>query len=343
MAARPDDTRLIGTFLHQLEGAPARRLRLKRRPLQGGLQAEAVLQVAAHFRGRLGHARSLTFVMKRLSGTAAREALVYERLVAAHARHLAPRLLSAERLAEEQWVLFLEAVERVDPWPWREARVTQTVLERLAHLHLAVPLEEAAGALPPWDYEAELQQSALSTLEQLEGVRRLPHLAPLARRLPALKRLVQSFPALRRELLAYAPFTTALLHGDVHPGNALLRQGEAGPEPVLLDWGRARLGSPLEDVSSWLQSLGYWEPEARRRHDTLLAGYLSARGLERRLTSDLRAAYWLAGASNALSGALRYHLWVATSEQADEAQRGRAAHSACDWLRVVRRADAVWS
>jgi hypothetical protein len=119
-----------------------------------------------------------------------------------------------------------------------------------------------------------------------------------------------------------------------------VRRRAGKDEPVLIDWGRARIGSPLEDVSSWLQSLGYWEPEARRRHDTLFAGYLSARGLERRLSADLRAAYWVAGACNALSGALQHHLWVARTGR-DVSARASAARSARDWLRVIRRAAAL--
>jgi hypothetical protein len=45
----------------------------------------------------------------------------------------------------------------------------------------------------------------------------------------------------------------------------------------LIDWARARRGSPFEDVASWLHSLGCWEPEARRRHDSLLTDVISTR------------------------------------------------------------------
>jgi hypothetical protein len=111
----------------------------------------------------------------------------------------------------------------------------------------------------------------------------------------------------------------------------------------LLDWGRARLGSPLEDVSSWLQSLGYWEPEVRRAHDTLLRHYLAVRGLSTHLGHDLRERYWLAGACNGLAGALHYHL-LAAAAAADRQGRRRAQAVAAtkDWLRIIRRADACW-
>jgi hypothetical protein len=95
--------------------------------------------------------------------------------------------------------------------------------------------------------------------------------------------------------------------------------------------------------ATWLQTLGYWEPEARRRHDTLFAAYLSARGIDRHLSTTLREAYWLAGASNAFAGALEYHLWLLVGEKpVSGARRKRAVQSAGDWLRIVRRAVAVW-
>src|SRR5690606_30955587 len=129
---------------------------------------------------------------------------------------------------------------------------------------------------------------------------------------------------------AFRPLGSSFIHGDVHPGNVLVRARAGGAQPVLIDWGRARLGSPLEDVSSWLCSLGYWEPEARRRHDSLFRAYLSARGLGGPLSFDLRAAYWLASASNAFAGALRYHLALATTASTS-LQRDAAIHAALDW------------
>lgn len=67
------------------------------------------------------------------------------------------------------------------------------------------------------------------------------------RALPAIRRVVAALPAIRRQLLA-AERTATVLHGDAHPGNVLSN--------VL-----TRLGSPLEDVSAWLQALGYRGPE----------------------------------------------------------------------------------
>ena len=131
------------------------------------------------------------------------------------------------------------------------------------------------------------------------------------------------------------------IHGDLHPGNVILRRGRTGAEPVLLDWARARPGSPLEDVSAWVQSLGHWEPQARRYHDTLVRTYLAAQGLEPVLTRDFRRLYWMAGACNALAGALRHHL-VAAQQAHTPRARATALTLAQKWLRLLRCADVHW-
>ena len=135
-------------------------------------------------------------------------------------------------------------------------------------------------------------------------------------------------PRVQPVLLAAAAFRMAVLHGDVHSGNVVVRVQEGAERVVLLDWARARLGSPLEDVSSWLQSLGYWEFEARRRHDTLLRRYLAARGLSTHLGREVRDVYWFAGACNVLAGALRYQLLAADGwSSVPSRARADAAHS----------------
>ena len=339
MKALSQDTAAINSLLCRQEGAPPRKLQLQVRPLPGGLEAAAIFHITARYRDAQGKPRVRSLVAKRLNGPATREALIYEQFVSAQVSELSPRLL-AVKYRSDQAILYLEAIRPANRWPWRETRVAERVLEGLARLHATPVGPRAACALARWDYESELLASARSTLELLERHRRHQLLSGLRPFVPAMRRLVLALPAIRRQLLSFGPFGTGPVHGDVHPGNALLRRRRGSPETALLDWGRARIGSPLEDVVSWLQSLGYWEPEARRRHDTLLARYLSARGENGRPSSDLRAACWLAGASNGLSGALRHHLWVARDEQATSPQRTRAVHAARDWLRVLRRADA---
>ncbi|WP_437800049.1 phosphotransferase family protein [Sorangium sp. So ce693] len=307
------------------------------RPLEGGLCA-AVALVTAWLRGGVTP-RSVTFVAKFVHGVTAREAAVYRRLSMSVARRFSPELLGAERLGSQRWLLCFERIVPVRHWPWSDSAHTARVLEQLAQFH-----EERTpdDSLPAWDYEAESVSTALGTLALAE---RLPHaeVPSLTRTVPALRRVVAALPAMRLQLLAFQPLRGTLIHGDLHPGNVMVRRRGGVAEPVLLDWARARIGSPLEDVSSWLQVLGYWEPEAKRRHDTLLAGYLSARGFAPVLTRPLRDAYWLAAASNALAGALRHHLSVSSLATAAPTARVAAARNAADWLRVIRRADACWS
>ncbi|XXX81528.1 phosphotransferase [Sorangium sp. So ce134] len=332
------DRAAVTAFLVARHGDAVRDAAIEVRPLPGGLCSEVAL-VTARLRGGAG-ARPVALVAKLVHGAAAREATVYRRLSRSVARRFSPELLGAERLGRGRWLLYLERIEPAHAWPWSDSGHTAQVLERLARLHATAP----RASLPAWDYEAENLAAARGALSLAE---RLPRGAvpALARALPALRRVVAALPAMRRELLAFQPLGRAVIHGDVHPGNVMVRRRDGVAEPVLLDWARARIGSPLEDVSSWLQALGYWEPEARRRHDTLLAGYLSARGLAPALTRPLRDAYWFAAASNALAGALGVHL--ATASRASDPgatpdARAAAARNAADWLRVIRRADACW-
>ncbi|WP_437594824.1 phosphotransferase family protein [Sorangium sp. So ce1000] len=307
------------------------------RPLEGGLCA-AVALVTARLRGGRGP-RSVTFVAKLVHGVTAREAVVCRRLSRSVARRFSPELLGAQRLGRQRWLLYFERILPVCHWPWNNSAHTARVLEQLAQFHEETT---SADSLPAWDYEAENLAAARATLVLAERLPRV-EVPSLTRTLPALRRIVAALPAMRHQLLAFQPLRGTRIHGDVHPGNVMVRRRAGAAEPVLLDWARARFGSPLEDVSSWLQVLGYWEPEAKRRHDTLLAGYLSARGFAAALTRPLRDAYWLAAASNALAGALGHHLWVTSLATATPKARIAAARSAADWLRVLRRADACWS
>ena len=116
----------------------------------------------------------------------------------------------------------------------------------------------------------------------------------------------------------------------MHPGNVILRGG-ANHDVTMIDWARARLGSPLEDVASWLHSLGCWEPEARRRHDTLMRMYLDARRERQDFSPSMRVDYWLASASNGLSGAIRYHLAVLSDRGAADAVRNESQRALIAW------------
>lgn len=333
---------MVRDLIARAHGVVPRGLRLVRQPLGGGLEAAGVERLEAHYRGRGGVPQVSTMVAKQLIGAAAREAAVYEELVVPHAPTFAPRLLAVDRRGPSEVVVYMEALHPTSPWPWHDRRAAQHVLEQVAQFHANGPRGEAVAAVMGWDYEAELLHTAGLTLGALEAVRRQPGLWCFGGAIQWTRRLVDALASLRQQLLAFAPFGCAVIHGDLHPGNVVIHDRADADGPVLIDWGRARIGSPLEDVSCWLQSLVAWEPEARRRHDTLLLGYLAARGMAPRLDSNLRAAYWLAGASNALAGALLYHLSVLLDATRPDEARARAMYAAREWVRVLRRADAYW-
>jgi hypothetical protein len=329
-------------FARRYLGDAAAPLQLEAYPLRGGLETADVFRVQVRSITASCRRRTASFVVKRVSGRARREVQAYETLLRRSDAILAPRLLGAESIGPTTAYLYLEWLTPWLRWPWRESRLAALVLERLADVHAWLPADAFATGLADWDFEAELCQSAWETLELLETVARQEELKPVRCVLPAVRRVVAVLPAMRRQLVA-AERTATVLHGDAHPGNVVIRRRGTSQEAVLLDWGRTRLGSPLEDVCSWLQSLGYWEPEVRRYHDTLWRHYLGARGRSTCLDPNLRSLYWLAGACNGLAGALRYHLLGAAAST--DRQRRSRVHSVAavrDWLRIIRRADAHW-
>lgn len=292
-------------------------------PLRGGLEA-AVARLTIHDADR----RRRDIIVKRLTEGARREAARYQLLASSN---VTPSFLGAVD-HDDSTYLFLERVRPASNWPWRDSTKTRMVLEQLARVHrLDAETVHADG----WDYEHELRSSAAETLEVANDVAAsIPEL-DARRQLRALGRVVAALPEARQRMMAALGRT--LIHGDVHTGNVMLRGETNNEHVVLLDWGRSRAGSPLEDVSSWLLSLRSWEPAAARDHDTLFRAYLRAAGLPMTLTPELRDAYWYAAASNALAGALRYQLVVARDSTGRKRATARSQARAA--LRVIRRAD----
>jgi len=321
-------------------GGGANDVSLELYPFRNGLES-AVARVVARRRVVDGRTRTVAFVVKQLTGRGRQEAAIYAHL-AGLTLSGAPRVLAVEQ-GDNSAYLFLEYVRPAQSWPWRHLGYTALVLERLANLHVAIPVD-ALGAVVGSDYEARLGRSAQETLAVVERAAIQEDLEWLRPARRTVQKTVASLGAMRAALLNAEPFGTTLLHGDVHSGNVRIRLRGGAPEAVLLDWGRARFGSPLEDVASWLLSLGCWEPEAKRRHDTLLQRYLIARGLSSALDRDLRRAYWLAAASNVLAGALLYQVSVAAGwTDASARDRLAASGAARGHLRALRRAQALWS
>lgn len=317
----------VAAFVSRRWRVPTDRLRIEVQPLYGGLES-AVVRVRIQSERPDGVPAQL--VVKSLPVGLEREADVYDVLWHHLARPPAVRLLGRERVAGTTY-LYMEDAQPSTLWPWTNPSRAGAVCRALARLH-----DDRLPHDPfSWDYEGVLARSAASTLTlatrayDATGNR-------LWRRLGDLRRVVSALPEIRRQLLSGE---RTVIHGDMHPGNVIL--GDGDPEVMLLDWARARIGAPLEDVASWLHALGCWEPEARRRHDTLMRIYLDARRERRRFASDVRVDYWFASASNGLSGAIRYHLAVLSDVASSEAARYDSRRALLAWQRVIRRAAAL--
>ena len=319
----------VTAFVSRQWRVPREQLRVDIQPVHGGLESEVsrvrILQPDGH------SAIPLQLVVKHLRRGFEREADVYDLLW----RHIdgppAVRLLGREVAAGATY-LYLEDVQPHASWPWADSQRAGAVCRALARLHDDTRLPHEAFA---WNYEMELTCSAHSTLERAADARDETG-RRLWRRIGELRRVVTALAHIRHRLLSG---TITVIHGDVHPGNVMLR-ADGDREVVLIDWARARVGSPLEDVASWLHSLGCWEPEARRRHDTLMRIYLEARRNGGLFAFDVRKDYWFASASNGLSGAIRYHLAVLSNRGSTAAARYDSGRALIAWQRIIRRAAA---
>jgi len=331
----------VAAFVRRQCAAEVERVLLDVQPLLGGLESRAVARVQAEAVICQDTVRTFTFVVKRLDGPANRELAMYELLASAGAR-ATPQLVGVHSVSPATSYLFLEWIP-TSRWPWAEPALVSHVLEQLAEIHAALSAAPLAGPLGAWDYESELLPSARATLDTLELAVETRQLAGLRRLAAPLRRVVEALPGMRRQLIASGPLGPAVLHGDVHSGNVLIREMTGSRSAVLLDWARARLGSPLEDVSSWLESLAYWEPGVRRQRTSLLRHYLRARGLPPAVVREAYVWYWIAAASNALAGALRYHLQRAMRVgDASPRRQAEAIRAVRDYLRAIELADLLW-
>lgn len=320
----------VAGFISRRWSVPQSALRVDVQLLGGGLES---IVARARVSRPAGHGSiPPRFVIKQLPAGLEREADVYELLWRHLDRPPAVRVIGRETSAQTTF-LYLEDAEPSTSWPWSDTQRAGAVCLALARLHDCQTLPREVFA---WEYETGLLRSAEATVELASNARDASGRRRW-RRLGDLKRVAGALPHIRRRLLSGS---TTILHGDMHPGNVILGPGDP-PAVLLIDWARARLGSPLEDVASWLHSLGCWEPEARRRHDTLMRTYLEARATPQAFASDVRVDYWLASATNGLSGAIRYHLAVLSDETASETARYHSERALIEWERVMRRAAAA--
>ena len=306
---------------------PVEDLELSIEPIGGGLES---CVVRAMFRSPRSPDLHRSFVIKELRGLQRRETEIYRELWTRSASPPTVRLLGVEATKHADYLYLEEATQR-PTWPWKQTDISVAVCRALAQLHDSEPCHRKK--LIDWDYESDLMRSADETLTVAVNARDTTRDRNW-RRIGDLRRIIAALPKLRSVLLQ----ATTFIHGDVHPGNVIASENG---NIAFIDWARARVGSPFEDLASWLHSLGCWEPEARRRHDTLLRAYLEARSTKQKITTELRSMYWYASASNGLSGAIRYHLLVLNDPASSIERTNNSALALRAWERVIRRVAAI--
>ena len=323
----------VKAFIAREWGVPEAALAVELQPLGGGLESTVARARITRADAAFGSVPQ-QLIVKELQPGVDREADIYRVLWRHFTEPPAVRILGCD-VGDHATYLYLEDAVPAAAWPWSKTAYAAAVCRALARLHDSADLPREKFS---WGYASALTASAASTLDLASRARDETGQRHW-RRLGDLRRVVTALPAIRARLLAG---DTAIIHGDVHPGNVILRDGDPEPHVAFIDWARARIGSPMEDLASWLHSLGCWEPEARRRHDTLLRAYLDARRIRRELT-DARLEYWLASVSNGLAGAIRYHLAVLCDPAATGSLRYHSWRALREWERVVRRAATLLS
>jgi hypothetical protein len=327
------DRELIGDFIRSrhphIDAEPEVTLSV----LEGGLESAVARIDVKDCHDSQGD--PVRFVVKRLSGDQRQEARAYE-LLKETGLDISPPLLGI-RESRGICYLFLDWMPQTSEWPWEDMEWAARITEQLARLHETESLRLESGT---WDYEIDLASSGARTLELVEKVSGRELRSITARR-GSLRRFLGDLPSIRDFLLNEGPLDPTLIHGDVHPGNAIVHDDGVTSDAFLIDWGRTRVGSPFEDLSSWLQSLGVWEQRARQGHDRLLTRYLHARGLDA-ITPRVRDHYWIAAGCNSLSGALRFHLLVALDQPEGSGAREYHVGIAVRWMAVLRRAEERW-
>jgi hypothetical protein len=324
-------TSQLTAFLSRRWCVPESSLDVEMQSLHGGLESTVVRARITVHGSELGIPPDI--VVKQVSGDFAREADVYQALWQHLERPPAVQMFGRQR-AEDGTFLYLEHATAISPWPWSDTALAARVCHAVAQLHDSPLLPRETFS---WNYEDQLIRSSEETLEIATAARHASG-ERVWRRLGDLRRVIGALPRIRHRLLSNG---ATVIHGDMHPGNVILRRTGGSIEVILIDWARARVGSPLEDIASWLHSLGCWEPQARRRHDTLMRAYLEARRGSCIFDADVRVHYWFASVSNGLAGAIRYHLAVLADPTVTERARANSSLSLIAWERVVRRAVAL--
>ena len=169
--------------------------------------------------------------------------------------------------------------------------IPEAVLVTLARIHAECSQTAAFGWAWVFDaaHFAQTLENALSALSSSDRFR-----ATTADHIKWLKRLERVGNS---DLLCDAShdLPKTIVHGDMHPGNVVLR---ADGSPVVIDWGNACIAPPMLDLAN---IIAIESPQWR----TYLSAYSAAGGTIDEVT--LRRAYWWARAATGLA----YLPWIA--------------------------------
>ena len=161
-----------------------------------------------------------------------------QRLAAEHG--LAPPVLAFEPAARLMRMPWIEGAPLEPDWPQRASRraAMRDVLERLR----AVP----AASLPPLDLSARVQLLH-ARLAARDAARAAAHSAAVEGALAAWRCASSTAPAYAARAARAAGASPCLVHGDLVPGNVLVRGDGA---LLLLDWEYAYAGGPWDDLAA---------------------------------------------------------------------------------------------
>lgn len=90
MERRTELTKALSQVFQRFATEPAQDVLVDSKPLRGGIEASDVTLVTVRYRNQSNRPQVFRLVAKRLTGRPAREASIYQRLVAAYAWDLAP-------------------------------------------------------------------------------------------------------------------------------------------------------------------------------------------------------------------------------------------------------------
>lgn len=234
-----------------------------------------------HFRMSNDERQSINIVRKTIPKRWPNEPKVYEEL-------LPEVLISIPRL---YWVdhqvgtsaLYLEYVQPVEEWPWQDISFHKLVLGQLARLHAHFWNQNDRLASVHWlsenssaYYSRLFKTKTYQTISNLYKGQEHGVLGDLTSDLIASVENISR--ALQRILHFLHHQKRTLLHGDLHGENVLVgkdRHVNDG-QVLIIDWDRARLGHPLEDLSRWIENFQWTAPEITPSRETLLHIYSEA-------------------------------------------------------------------